>query len=79
MKQLFSHNKQVVKTVFFTSLFWILVILALKLTNQSSQITVPVLSASPKTELKYSDEVDPYFSLQPLPLKNENPTVIKRN
>lgn len=79
MKQLFSHNKPVVKTILFTSLFWLLVILALKITStQQTTVLPPVLTDTPKSDLKYSDKSDQYFSLHPIP-QNQNPTVIKRN
>lgn len=79
MKQLFSHNKPVVKAIFLTSLFWLLVIIALKITStQQTTILPPVLTDTPKTDLKYSDSSDQYFSLHPIP-QNQNPSVIKRN
>ena len=79
MKQLFSHNKPVVKAIFFTSLFWLLIIIALKITStQQTTVLPPALTDTPKTDLKYSDKSDQYFSLHPIP-QNQNPSVIKRN
>ncbi len=77
MKQLFSHHKAVIKTVFFTSLFWLLIILALEITNtQQTTVLPPALTDSPKTNLEYSNASENYFSLKPL---EQNNTVIKRN
>lgn len=77
MKQLLSHHKPIVKAIFFTSLFWILIILALKIgTPQQTIVLSPILTDSPKNNLEYSNTSENYFSLKPL---EQNNTVIKRN